>query len=49
MYFKHYNERNESRMVLIFSFWHPDLKQEERTAQEDQEIYFDVYGNQLFK
>ena len=25
----HYNENNESRLVLYFDFWHPDLRPEQ--------------------
>ena len=38
----HYNERNESRLLLYFDFWHPDLRPEQRFWRPMQ---FDAYGN----
>ena len=38
----HYNERNESRLILYFDFWNPDLRPEKRVWQP---IQFDAYGN----
>ena len=29
----HYNENNESRLVLYFDFWHPDLRPEQRIGK----------------
>ena len=42
----YYNERNESRLVLYFDFWHPDLIPEQRTSKAAD---FDEYGHLIHR
>ena len=39
----HYNERNESRLVLIFHFRHPDLRPDESIHPEKLNGYYGSY------
>ena len=38
----HHYERNESRLILFFDYWNPDLRPEKSIWQP---IQFDAYGN----
>ena len=41
----YHNEINESRLLLYFDFWHPDLRPEQRNAEPRD---FDEYGHLIY-
>ena len=41
----YHNERNESRLVLYFDFWHPDLSPEQRVERDGD---FNEYGHLIY-
>ena len=41
-----HNEKNESRLVLYFDFWHPDLRPEECIERDGD---FNEYGHLIYE
>ena len=42
----YHKEKNESRLVLYFDFWHPDLRPEERIERDGD---FNEYGHLIYE